>query len=140
MFGTGRRLEQFQLNIHPVTKLHSTEACQTWGCVAYTYELDFRDRENPDHLEFQLFVSAERFARYAAQIAQGVVDKIEFEAKGVAGFYSEWTPAISTSEIKILTQGDCHAIRPAPPDGLTVPRLRSVAEASLRLIRNRGLG
>lgn len=134
MFGTGRRIEDFQLEIHPVGKSKRDESCEAWGCVSYTTEIDFRNQTTDDCVIFYLFVSDETFAQYCNQIAGGNVDGITFSVGSVAGFYSEWSPSISTGRVKVLTAASEHDVA-----GVTkgdIPRLGRVGEARLSIHRS----
>jgi hypothetical protein len=96
MFGTDRAIKSFQLDIHPIADPAEQESCKAWGSVSYTSEIDFRDETVDDCIVFYLFVKPETFARYAAKIAHGSVDEMILSVGSVAGFYSEWSPSIST--------------------------------------------
>jgi hypothetical protein len=110
MFGTSRRIEDFQLEIHPAEKSKRDQSCQAWGCVSYTAEIDFRNETIDDCVVFYLFVSDEIFSQYANQIVSGFVDSITFSVGSVDGFYSEWSPSISTRLVKVLTAAAEHEV------------------------------
>ena len=97
---TDRVIKNFALIIHQITDPAEQETCWAWGCVSYTWEFDFRDETVDDCLEFNLSVKPETFARYSRKIADGVVDEILFSVSAVAGFYSGWSPPISTDSVK----------------------------------------
>lgn len=133
MFGTDRRITDFSLAISVASEGQPQPRCLAFGSVAYTTEIDFRDEEVGDWLSFQLFVSQELFDRYAQQIAISPPEFASFRVGGVRGFYSEWSPGISTSSIKVLAAGREHQVQ--IPEGCEIdpPRLGEVAEANLSL-------
>lgn len=135
MFGTEREISKFDLRIQRMLDREKQEYCQAWGSVSYTSEVDFRDETEDDCIVFYLFVNAETFARYESLIAASAVDEATFRVSGVAGFYSDWSPSISTSSIKVLTGHKEHEVD--IPEGCMIdpPRLREVDEAELILNR-----
>lgn len=135
MFGTDRNITDFSLNIRPITEEEEQEKCMAWGCVSYTAEADFIDETNPDTVLFYLSVSQATFARYAAMISSAEVDEAVFSVSGVAGFYSEWTPSISTNSIKVLTRGREHEVHIPELCKIDPPRLGEVSETNLHLRR-----
>jgi hypothetical protein len=46
MFGTGRAIKNFELEIHPITDPAEQERCSAWGSVSYTTEIDFRNGDS----------------------------------------------------------------------------------------------
>ena len=136
MFGTDRSIQSFQLDIHPVTDpAKRQEGCSAWGSVSYTAEIDFRNDTTDDCLNFYMFVKPETFARYAAKIAHGLVDEIILSLGSVAGFYSEWSPSISTNNVKVLTKGSEQNIGLPASVEFEPPRLGEVGEAQLYINR-----
>jgi hypothetical protein len=135
MFGTGRMIERFQLEILPIANPAESERCHTWGSVSYTTEIDFRDDTSDDCIVFYLFVKSETFASYAEKIASRAVDELILGVKSVDGFYSEWSPSVSTSLVKVLTGGKEQAISLAPGFEFEPPRLGRVGTAELWINR-----
>lgn len=135
MFGTDRVIKSFQLDIRQLTDPAAQESCSAWGSVSYTSEIDFRNETVDDCVVFYLLVKPETFARYAAKVSAGSVDEMGFRVGGVAGFYSEWSPSISTHRVKVLTRGDEHKV--ALPRGVDFdpPRLGYVGDAALHINR-----
>lgn len=135
MFGTDRLIKNFSLQIRPVTEATDQEGCSAWGMVSYTSADDFRKHTEDDCVLFYLFVKPETFGRYAAKIAHGLVDGITFRVGSVSGFYSEWSPDISTNKVKVLAKGKEQKI--ALPTGIEFepPRLGEVGEAELFINR-----
>ena len=82
-----------------------------------------------------MFVKADTFGRYVAKVAHGLVDEMILSVGSVAGFYSDWSPSISTGRVKVLTTGsEQHITLPA---GLQFepPRLGDVGAARLYINR-----
>lgn len=133
MFGTERTIKNFELEIHPISDFAEHESCSAWGSVSYDFEVDFRHETTDDCIVFYLYVKPETFARYGAKIAHGLVDEIIFRVGFVSGFYSEWSPGISTRDVKVLT-GD-HKVTLPPGSQFELPRLGHVGEAALFINR-----
>lgn len=135
MFGTGRTIVDFSLTIYALVDPAEEERCDAWGCVSYMSEIDFRNDTTPDCIVFHLYVKQETFDRYAAKIAFRSIDEIVLSVKSVSGFYSDWSPGISTDSVKVLTAGDDQKV--ALPEGVKFepPRLGQVGEATLYINR-----
>jgi hypothetical protein len=134
MFGTDRAIDNFSLAIHQASD-GMPERCSAWGIVSYTHDFDFREVTEDDCLGFYLVLSKERFARIARMIAENSISGGTVRLGAVDGFYSEWSPAISTPHIKVLTSEE--KVQPVDlPEGcLTVPpRLGRVGEFELYLM------
>lgn len=140
MFGTDRTIKEFQLDIHPIADPSKNESCSAWGSPSYTAETDFRNETMDDCIVFYLFVKPETFARYAAKISHGSVDEIVLAVGAVDGFYSEWSPSISTRDVKILTRGDEHKVEMPNDVGFEPPRLGTVGDAELYINRRLEFG
>lgn len=103
-FGTDRYISDIDLRIEELPAGEDKERCEVWGSVSYTSEgADFRPETTDDYLGFNLFMKPETFARFAAQISLSAVTSVAFGVAGVPGFYSDWSPTIVTSRIKILS-------------------------------------
>ena len=140
MFGTDRTIKEFQLDIHPISGSTDHESCRAWGSPSFAVEIDFRNQTVDDCISFYFFVKPETFARYAAKISHGLVDEIILSVGSVDGFYSEWTPSISTRDVKILTRGEQHKVE-APEDiGFEPPRLGTVGDAKFYINRHLEFG
>lgn len=131
MFGVNRVIKDFQLDIMPLADPAESESCTAWGSVSYTAETDFREETTEDCLVFYLMVKPETFDSYARRIADATADEVILSVGQVSGFYSEWSPSISTRDVKVLTSGEEHAV-PAP-EGVEFnpPRLGDIGEAEL---------
>lgn len=139
MLGTERQIQKFSLSIRPLEAADSVERCSAWGGVSYTSEIDFRTETEDDILQFSVYVSPERFKEYYDLITQAKPDVFYIRLGRVSGFYSEWSPSISTNRIKVLTRGSEHMIE--TPEGCDVdpPRLGEVGEFSLTVARRNAL-
>ncbi|MBY2988688.1 hypothetical protein [Rhizobium leguminosarum] len=129
MFGTDRVISDFQLDVQPLKSEDDVEHCRAWGAVSYTSETDFRQETQEDCVQFYLMVKPRTFEHYAQRITSGNANEVIFGAGLITGFYSEWSPSISTRSVKVLTSGNDQKLE--LPEGLTVPRLGSVGEARL---------
>ncbi|RFB87192.1 hypothetical protein B5K08_22345 [Rhizobium leguminosarum bv. trifolii] len=129
MFGTDRVITDIQLDILPLKSESDIESCRAWGSVSYTSETDFGDETQEDCLNFNLMVKPSTFELYANRITSGSADQIIFSVGMVTGFYSDWSPSISTSDVKVLTTDREHDVELAA--GRSIPRLGTVGEARL---------
>jgi hypothetical protein len=140
MFGTDRTIKRFSLDIHPITDPAEQESCSAWGSVSYTTEIDFRNEKTDDCIIFYLYVKPETFARYAAKVAHGLLDEMILSVGSVDGFYSQWSPSISTNDVKVLTGGSEHKIILPPDNQVEPPRLGHVGAAELYINRRLEFG
>jgi hypothetical protein len=135
MFGTDRVIKNFDLDIYPIVDPTKEESCSAWGSVSQTTEIDFRHVTLNDVVGFHLFVKPDTFARYAAKVAHGLVDDIFFSVGWVDGFYSEWSPSISTRNVKVLTEDSEQNITLPLDHKREPPRLGHVGKATLHINR-----
>lgn len=133
MFGTDRKISNFDLHIEVLGQGEDRERCRAWGSVSYTAEIDIREETTDDLLVFYLHVRPETFARYAAMISNSAVDDVMFRVGRVDGFYSDWSPSIETGMVKVLTGLSEQAVE--IPEGCEIapPRLGEVHEFALHL-------
>lgn len=138
MMGTKRPISQFMLDVRALADPQEQEICRAWGSVSYTAEHDFRNVTEPDCLWFYLQLKPETFDSYARMVCEGSVDKIQFSIGNVDGFYSDWSPSISTSFIKVLAAGNTQKITRAPADANldAIPRLGVMGDAHLTFARS----
>lgn len=123
MFGTDRLIQDFTLNIREATE-DSQQGCDLWAMVSYTSETDFRHETYPDSLTFDVSVSRERFVEVVRRMETRALAGGMLRVSGVAGFYADWSPEISTSHVKVLT----HDTRDHPveiPEGCQIEPLRT---------------
>lgn len=133
MLGTNRAITNFSLRIRAVDE-EEKEYCKVWGCVSYTSEIDFRDETTPDTVQIYLGVSKERFNRLAKLISSKTIDVARIGVSSVSGFYSDWSPSITTNSVKVLARGSEQEID--VPEGCEIepPRLGYVGKFDLTLI------
>jgi len=133
MFGTARKIEEISLSIYPkITAEH--DDLHAFGIVSYTHDADFRDETLPDYLGFKLHIREEAFAQIASRIDQKALSGGTFRVDEVEGFYSDWSPSISTDHIKVLTSNKKN--QPVEtPEGCEIvpPRLGKVGAFDLTL-------
>jgi len=130
MFGTDRIISEFTLRIY---KDDENEHCQITGGVSYTSEVDFRDETNADFIEIYLAVSEERFNRLSELISNKKVDIARVSLSNISGFYSEWSPSISTRRVKVLSRGSEHDPEKIEGCDIEPPRLGDVGKFDLNL-------
>jgi hypothetical protein len=130
MFGTTRTISDFELTIE---KVDVQPTCRAWGGVSYTAEFDFRDETANDTVVFHLYVPSETFTEYARKIEAGAIGEAVLRVGGVDGFYSDWSPSITTDSIKVLTDGKEHKVEIADDCEIAPPRMGHVDEAELYL-------
>lgn len=141
MFGTDREIKDIVLTIYRETK-QTKEKCFSWGCPSYELEIDFRDEIQPDTILFNLFLKSDKFNKILELIKTNNINKLIFIPSGVKGFYSEWSPSISTSRIKVLCRDSDHKVEIDKKCKLTatqqknIPRLDEVLEFQLTILQN----
>lgn len=135
MFGTNRDISTFDLVIEKIENDEEQEKCTVWGCLSYTTEIDFRDETTDDCIVFHLYVRSETFSRWADMITASAVDEAVLRVGGVSGFYSDWSPTISTDEIKVLTEGSEHKVEMPDETVKDIPRLGNVRNSEFYLLR-----
>jgi hypothetical protein len=133
MLGTDRRVDSIHLHIEEISD-DDEERCIAYGNVSYTTEIDFRESIQEDALSFYFYVHANKFRYFAKRITSGQVDSLVFSVGHVSGFYSRWSPGISTDQIKILTEDSDHVVEELP-DGFTIRRLGEVGKVELNFAR-----
>lgn len=134
MLGTERVINDIRLIIYEASE-GDQEGCTVWGGVSYTTEVDFIDQTIDDCIMFNFYARSDIFTRYADAILQRSTSEIIFSVGGVSGFYSEWSPSISTRQLKVLTCGREQVV--SRPTNLQIepPRLGHVGEATIRMIQ-----
>jgi len=135
MFGTNRRVKQFGLGIYKLEESDDKERCALWGSVSYTTEIDFRDTTTDDTVQIYLWLSPNRFNNLVEIIKAKRADIVQVHLSRVSGFYSEWSPSISTYNIKVLAASDDQEI--LCPDNCKIdpPRLGEVGKFNLSIIQ-----
>jgi len=136
MVGTNRKISQIHLRIQKAEK----GGCDVWGSLSYTAEFDFRDETTDDIVEVHLRLTPDNFDELTRMINSNVASEASLRLSGVSGFYSDWSPEISTDFIKILTPDrDDHMVDALEGTEIDPPRLGKVQEFNFRLSNNRQL-
>ena len=104
MVGTDRWDVAFRLVVRPPSEDFPDTQCRVWGCPSYSFELDFRECTRKAEVVFDLTVSRATFDRYAEMIRASAGLSGQLQVSGVSGFYSDWSPSISTDSVKVLTE------------------------------------
>jgi hypothetical protein len=128
MFGTDRIIEKFDLSISPVDKKED-ENCFIWACPSYDTEIDFKNIKEKDTVAINLFISKERFHELADLIDAKKITNASVMLSGVDGFYSHWSPSITTRDIKVLSE--YHEIENLEGVEEQIPKVEWVSEFSL---------
>jgi hypothetical protein len=143
MFGTDRQIKDIRLQISKESG-KTKEFCYAWGCPSYETEHDFSNITEPDIIQFYLTLKAEKFNKILELIKTNNINKLKFIASGVTGFYSEWSPSISASKIKVLTNDSYHKVeidekcKMTPTQLQNIPRIGEVLEFNLWITKNQG--
>lgn len=135
MFGTDRRIEAFTLKINVATD--GIEKCKAWATPSYDYEVDFRNGVESDCVEFNLYLEKDRWESVAQLIQNKSIDSMLVSFSDVSGFYSDWSPSISTNSIKILTS--YHSVEGDEKIVESIPKVGDVGEFRLMLYSDKNL-
>lgn len=136
MLGTDRTISDFMLFIEPLADGEEQDRCRVWGSVRYTADYDFSDETKDDTVVFYLYVQPEAFERYVKTVRAAQVDTALLQVRRVEGFYSAWSPDITTNSIKVLTNYEKdHPVEVREGSEIVPPRLGDVGEVSLTFIR-----
>ena len=100
MFGTKRLITDFSLSIYPS---EDKEGGSLWACPEYTTEIDFDHHTAPDTIQISMFVKEKKFKKLVDLITAKSLNSLQLRIGGVSGFYSHWSPMISTTHVKVLT-------------------------------------
>ena len=134
MLGTDREITDFGIRIHAISGDES-EYCKIFGFVSYTSEIDFYEQTEPDFIQITVGLSEDKFNQLANLISNKMIDVARINVSKVSGFYSEWSPDITTRSVKVLTsqKKDQKVIM---PEGCKIdpPSLGKVGEFELTLI------
>jgi hypothetical protein len=133
MLGTTRTILSFELTIEGIAGADAEPTCRAWAGLSYTADVDFRDETFDDTIVFQLYVPSAAFADYARKIETGTIRDAIFNVGGVDGFYSDWSPSISTDHIKVLTDHKEHKVEMPSDCEIDPPRVGRVNQAELYL-------
>jgi hypothetical protein len=133
MAGADREITDIHLRIVKA----EADGCVVWGSVSSTFELEFRQETTDDVIDILLRLTPDKFGDLAQMINSGEPDGGTLRLSGVLGFYSNWSPEISTDFIKVLTDDQQVEI---PEDAeIDPPRLGTVREFQFWLNNNHKL-
>lgn len=138
MLGTDREITEFTIRIFRIDDSQK-EGCRISGGVSYTSEVDFRDETSPDFIEIHLGLSKERFNKIADIISNKTVDLVRIGVSRVSGFYSDWSPSISTNSVKVLTHESEQEITKPGGCDIDPPTLGEVGKFDFTIITRRKL-
>ena len=102
MFGTQRVIDTFNFSISQ-TPDDEEERCTLYAIPSYEIEVDFRRSIEPDSLGFDVHLRKDKFLELVRLVENNLVQSINITVSSVSGFYSNWSPSISTNSIKILS-------------------------------------
>lgn len=136
MIGTKRAIKDIRLRIEKA----ESDSCRAWGAVSQTFELDFEEETTQDNIMFLLRLTPVKFDELARKINSVGVDGATLQLSGVWGFYSDWSPELSTGRIKVLTSIiKDHVVEVEQDADLAPPRLGEVQEFQFWLSNNHRL-
>ena len=129
MLGTDRVIKEISFSIEQ----SEDQGCHIWGCPSYTTDIDFRDVTTDDGIFITLLLNKENFENVSHKIKSGKLDDITVSLARVRGFYSEWSPSVSTSKIKILGSTGDQIVKIPKGNEIDPPRLGYVGEFHLKV-------
>lgn len=136
MFGTEREIADISLSIYRAEE----ESCSAWGFPSYEAEIDFSYHTEPDCLGFSLNLTPTNFDKLIDLIKLNGISQINFRVRGVKGFYSSWSPSISTNKVKVLCSVSDHEVDVDDTCELTaaqqknIPRLGEIIDYELSVV------
>lgn len=135
MFGTNRHIENINLTVYKIKdefyKVRQ-EYCRITGFPGFSTEIDFRNETVPDFIEIHLGLKEDEYQNIVERIKDKSINSYLIALRDVRGFYSPWSPEISTSEIKVLTRThEINIHEDALPDDYELPRLGNVGNFSM---------
>lgn len=132
MFGTKRRVDELILRIQQGDE----DSCYVAASVGNTFETDFGSEDTPDFIEVYLTTTEERFDQLKGLVLGGLVDQCSLRLKRVKGLYSEWSPGISASQIKVLAAGSEQQIEGLKDTEFEPPRLGEARGYSFQILKS----
>jgi hypothetical protein len=101
ILGTDRNIKDMRLQVKAAAE-GAAEDCKLLGGVSYSYEIDFETTDSGDYLYVIVSLCPDRFLKLKQTLSGNRKMIGSLFLSGVAGLYSEWSPSISTSEVKVL--------------------------------------
>ena len=99
MFGYRDAVEMISLT---VIRSGNHTQCTVSGFAKFESEIDFYRENVPHDLTFHLQLSKDKFDNISQLMKLNTLDKFSFTVGMVYGFYSDWSPGITTNSIHIL--------------------------------------
>ena len=99
MFGYRDAVEEISITVR---RSSNNTRCTAFGFAKYRSEIDFRYEDVPHHLGFDLRLAEDKFDRILQLMRPNTLDRFYFRVGKVDGFYSDWSPEITTNSIHIL--------------------------------------
>lgn len=132
MFGTDRRIESISLTVEDLGNNSDFEVCELWASPSYKSEVDWREFTEPDHISVTIALKTEQFENFVRMIESGCLGLSHLLISQVDGFYAPWSPSISTSSIKVLTE--YHEVEGEIDLDIPLPIVGKVGEFSLTFV------
>jgi hypothetical protein len=130
MFGTDRVITEFDLQIRRVSE-GGREVASLWGGLSYTTDWDFEDVTENDIVQINITLGEVRFRKLVDLMESGNTETLWVQLNQVSGFYSEWSPSIRTSKIKILANLKDQKVEIPAGCLINPPQLGFVAECDI---------
>jgi hypothetical protein len=134
MIGSSRAVQEITLKISRIDDVEQ-ETCHVWGSLAYESEIDFRNERVEDTIQISLYLENEKFDSLFDLIRSAEIDRLSLRLSDVQGFYSDWSPAISTDFIKVLANLKDHGLEVDDEWKERIPTLGRVGEVSIAVER-----
>lgn len=134
MVGSNRKILDISLRIQRIDNVQN-ENCRVWGSLAFESEIDFRSERMEDSLQITYYLEHEKFNSLFDLVSKNQVDRLTVRLSDVEGFYSDWSPSISTDFIKVLARVEDHGLQVDEEWKKRIPTLGKVGEASLTVAR-----
>lgn len=126
MFGTDRSITNIVLEISRLNTEVADERCVIRGFVSYKAEVDFHDETQSDSLYVCVSLKPSSFDKLVHSVQAQQIDELSVGIGHVDGFYSEWSPSISTDHVKVLAGGEQQVVIADVEHDFTPLRLGSV--------------
>lgn len=134
MVGSDREILDISLRIQRIDNVQN-EICRVWGSPAFESEIDYRSERMEDSVQITYYLEHEKFNSLFDLVSKNQVDRLTVRLSDVEGFYSDWSPSISTGFIKVLTRAEDHGLQVDEEWKKRIPTLGKVGQASLTVAR-----
>ena len=99
MFGYRDAVKEISLE---VIRSSNDTRCTAFAFAKFRSEIDFRYEDVPHHLGFNLLLSEDKFVKILQLMRLNTLNRLFFRVRMVDGFYSGWSPEITTDSIHVL--------------------------------------